>query len=84
MLDAIAGDSLPTPAQMRTLCEASQAVWYARRMREASRAIITGNIALAYSPIFLGPWDLGALSFLALFLAWIPMQEKRANKPPIR
>jgi uncharacterized membrane protein len=32
---------------MRTLHEASQAAWYARRMREASRAVITGNIALA-------------------------------------
>jgi hypothetical protein len=46
MADTTAGGSLPTPAQMRTLYEASQAVWYARRMREASRAIITGNVAL--------------------------------------
>jgi len=32
---------------MRTLYEASQAAWNARRMREAARAVITGNIALA-------------------------------------
>ena len=46
MVDTTAGGSLPTPAQMRTFYEASQAVWNARRMREASRAVITGNIAL--------------------------------------
>jgi hypothetical protein len=47
MVDTTAGGGLPTPAQMRTFLEASQAAWYARRMREASRAVITGNIALA-------------------------------------
>ncbi len=47
MVDTTAGSGLPTPAQMRTLHEASQAAWHARRMREASRAVITGNIALA-------------------------------------
>ena len=47
MVETMAGGSLPTPAQMRTLHEASQAAWNARRMREASRAVITGNIALA-------------------------------------
>jgi hypothetical protein len=46
MVDTTAGGGLPTPAQMRTLYEASQAVWYARRMGEASRAVITGNLAL--------------------------------------
>ena len=47
MVDTMAGGSLPTAAQMRTFYEASQAVWHARRMREASRAVIIGNIALA-------------------------------------
>ncbi len=47
MVDTAAGSGLPTPAQMRTLHKAYQAGWYARRMREASRAVITGNIALA-------------------------------------
>jgi hypothetical protein len=46
MADTTAGGSLPTPTQLRTLYEASQAASYARRMREASRAIIIGNIAL--------------------------------------
>jgi hypothetical protein len=49
MVDTTAGGSLPTPAQMRTFNEASQAVWHARQMREASRAVITGNIALVLS-----------------------------------
>jgi hypothetical protein len=47
MVDISAGGSLPTAAQMQTYYEASQAVWCAQRMREASRAVITGNIALA-------------------------------------
>jgi hypothetical protein len=47
MVDTTSGGGLPTPAQMRTLYGASQAAWHARRMREASRAVITGNIALA-------------------------------------
>jgi hypothetical protein len=40
-----AGD-LPTPVQMAALLAATQAARQARRMREASRAIVTGNIAL--------------------------------------
>jgi len=47
MVDTTAGSGLPTPAQMRTLYEASLAAWHARRMREASQAVIIGNIALA-------------------------------------
>jgi hypothetical protein len=47
MVDISAGGSLPTAAQMQTYYEASQAVWRAQRMREASRAVITGNIALS-------------------------------------
>jgi hypothetical protein len=46
MIDTTAGGDLPTPAQMRSFYEVSQAAWHARRMREASRAVITGNIAL--------------------------------------
>lgn len=37
---------LPTPAQMRALNEANRATWQAVRMREASRALVTGHIAL--------------------------------------
>lgn len=48
MVDTTAGGGLPTPAQMRTFYEISQAVWHARRMREASRAVITGNVAFVF------------------------------------
>lgn len=37
---------LPTPAQMRAFNEANRATWQAVRMREASRALVTGHIAL--------------------------------------
>ena len=48
MVDTTAGGDLPTPAQMRTFYEVSRAVWHARRMREASRAVITGNVAFFF------------------------------------
>ncbi len=37
---------LPTPAEMRAFNEANRATWQAVRMREASRALVTGHIAL--------------------------------------
>src|SRR5579872_870885 len=37
--------ALPTPEQMRNYFAAEQAAWQARRLRESSRAVITGNIA---------------------------------------
>jgi hypothetical protein len=37
--------ALPTPEQMRNYLAAEKAAWLARRLREASRAMITGNIA---------------------------------------
>jgi len=49
MIDAIAGGDLPTPNQMRNFYAAERAAWSARRMREASRAVVTGNIALLAS-----------------------------------
>jgi hypothetical protein len=48
MVDTIAGGELPTPAQMQTFHEVARAVQSARRMREASRAVITGNVAFVF------------------------------------
>jgi hypothetical protein len=48
MVDMTAGGDLPNPAQMRTFYEVSRAVGQARRMREASRAVITGNVAFVF------------------------------------
>ncbi|MGL4552161.1 MAG: hypothetical protein ACRC33_13355, partial [Gemmataceae bacterium] len=44
MTESVVSD-LPTPAQMRAYHAAQHAAWNARRMREASRAVITGNLA---------------------------------------
>ncbi len=46
MFDTSVVDGLPTANQMRKLHDARRAAWQARRMREASRATITGNIAM--------------------------------------
>ncbi len=46
MVDTLVTDGLPTATQMRKLHIARRAAWQARRMREASRATITGNIAM--------------------------------------
>jgi hypothetical protein len=45
MNDRATTDALPTPEQMRNYFAASRSAWQARRLQEASRAIITGNIA---------------------------------------
>jgi len=37
---------MPTPSEMRAFDEANRAAWRAARMREASRALVTGHIAL--------------------------------------
>ena len=44
MADPTAAVDLPTPAQMRAFNGVAHAAWQARRMGEASRALITGNI----------------------------------------
>lgn len=41
-----ASSELPSPSQMRAFNEASHAAWEAARMREASRALATGLIAI--------------------------------------
>jgi hypothetical protein len=46
MSDPTAAVDLPTPAQMRAFNQATHAAWQARRMGEASRALVSGNIAL--------------------------------------
>ena len=46
MIDAAVPPDLPTPEQMCALNQAMHASWQARRMREASRGIIIGNIAM--------------------------------------
>jgi hypothetical protein len=38
---------LPTPAEMRAFNEVNRATWQAIRMREASRALVTGGFALS-------------------------------------
>lgn len=45
MYDSAPNDALPTPQQMRNYLAAAEAARQARRLREASRAFITGNIA---------------------------------------
>ena len=45
IVDTTAGGDLPTPAQIRTFNEVTQAGWQARRMLEVSRVFITGNMA---------------------------------------
>ncbi len=45
MHDPTTSDALPTPEQMRNYFAAGKSAQKARRLREASRAIITGNIA---------------------------------------
>jgi len=45
MRDPTTSDALPTPDQMRNYFAAANAAWQTRRLRESSRAIITGNIA---------------------------------------
>jgi len=45
MNDPATTDALPTPEQMRNYFAASKSARQARRLQEASRAIITGNIA---------------------------------------
>lgn len=47
VVDTTAGGDLPTPAQIRTFNEVTQAALQARRMLEASRALGTGNMAFA-------------------------------------
>ena len=47
MHDAVTTDALPTPEQMRNYLAAAKSAQKARRLQEASRAIITGNIAAA-------------------------------------
>ncbi len=53
MVDTSVADGLPTATQMRKLHDARRAAWQARRMREASRATIAGNIAMGIG--VLGP-----------------------------
>lgn len=45
MHDAATTDALPTPEQMRNYFAAAKSAQKARRLQDASRAIITGNIA---------------------------------------
>jgi hypothetical protein len=45
MVDPATSDALPTPEQMRNYFAAAKSAQKARRLQEASRAIITGNIA---------------------------------------
>jgi hypothetical protein len=45
MRDPTTSDALPTPDQMRNYFAAARAAWQTRRLRESSRAVITGNIA---------------------------------------
>ncbi len=47
MHDPTTTDALPTPEQMRNYLAAAKCARQARRLREASRAIITGNVAAA-------------------------------------
>ncbi len=47
MHDSATTDALPTPDQMRNYFAAAKSAQKARRLQEASRAIITGNIAAA-------------------------------------
>jgi hypothetical protein len=47
MVDTPVADQLPTVAQMRAFHNASFAAWHARRLREASRGVITGHTAFA-------------------------------------
>ncbi len=47
MNDPATTDALPTPEQMRNYFAAAKSAQKARRLQEASRAIITGNIAAA-------------------------------------
>jgi hypothetical protein len=47
MLDATTPPDLPTPDQMRALNQALDAAWNARRLREASRGILVGSIAMS-------------------------------------
>src|ERR1700722_20173221 len=47
MHDPTTSDALPTPDQMRNYFAAARAAWQTRRLRESSRAIITGNLAFA-------------------------------------
>ena len=45
MHDSAMTAALPTPEQMRNYLAAEKAAWHARRFRESSRAVITGNSA---------------------------------------
>ena len=47
MRDPSTSDALPTPEQMRNYFAAGKSAQKARRLQEASRAILTGNIAAA-------------------------------------
>ena len=47
MIDTLVPPELPMPEQMRALNQSMVAAWHARRMREASRGIFIGNIAMA-------------------------------------
>jgi hypothetical protein len=70
MHDPTTSDALPTPDQMRNYFAAAKAAWQTRRLREASRAVITGN--LAFGACLLGTllvvvhsdWFVGAAPFL--------------------
>jgi hypothetical protein len=72
MTETTAAVDLPTPAQMRNFYEVSRAAWQALRMGEASRAILTGNIAFGFCMIgailvlLHSPWMEGVGPFLGI------------------
>lgn len=92
MHDPAASDALPTPEQMRNYFAAAKSAKKARRLREASRAIITGNIAalgcllgislvLGHARMFL-ELDAGLFGYIALAvlsLSWMKRQRLRSS-----
>ena len=79
MVDTTVANDLPTPAQMGAFHNAARAAWHARRMREASRAVITDNIAfvvcmLTTQLVILGSGWTGALFvLLGLFVGYLAL-----------
>ena len=95
MHDPAVTDALPTPEQMRNFIAAEKAAWLARRLREASRALVTGNVAffaclmgtllvVAHSDWFKGatPFVLCGIMWgylLGLMLSWRWMKRQRSG-----
>ena len=95
MTETTAAVDLPTPAQMRNFYAVSRAAWQALRLGEASRALLTGNLAFGLCMIgtilvllhslwmeTIGPWlvcGIVGIQLGSMFFSIIWLRRQRAH-----